>query len=79
MNDGVDLARESTLKPDHYDFDLVAVLKELYQNGVALKICGSCQARCGINKNQPYFDENIKGTMDNLASWTIAADKALTF
>ena len=79
MNDAVDLARESTLKPEFYDYDLVAILKELYQSGVALKVCGSCQARCGINKNQPYFDATIKSTMDALAAWTIAADKVLTF
>lgn len=79
MNDGVDLARDSTKKPEFYDFDLVATLKELFQNNVEIKACGSCQARCGINKNEPYFDAKIKGTMDDLSSWVIAADKVLTF
>ncbi|EQB40730.1 hypothetical protein M947_00325 [Sulfurimonas hongkongensis] len=79
MNDGVDLARDNTLKPEFYDFDLVAILKELYHDGVALKVCGTCQARCGLNKNEPYFDKNIKATMQDLASWTMAADRVLTF
>ena len=79
MNDSVDLAREATRKPDFYEYDLVQMLKELYENGIKLKVCGTCQARCGLNKNQPYFNDNIKGTMDDLANWVIECDKVLTF
>ena len=79
MNDSVDLAREATIKPEFYDFDLVKLLKELYLNGVELKVCGTCQARCGLNKNEPYFNNEIKGTMDDLASWVLSSDKVLTF
>lgn len=79
MNDAVDLARESTKKPDFYDYDLVEMLKKLYEEGVELKACGTCMARCGLNKNQPYFSDDVKGTMDILASWTIECDKVLTF
>lgn len=35
--------------------------------------------RCGIHKNQPYFDEGIKGTMGMLTEWSIEAEKILTF
>ena len=79
MNDSVDLARDMTKKPEFYEFDLVQTLKELYESGVKLKVCGTCQARCGLNKNQPYFNDEIKGTMDILASWVIESDKVLTF
>ena len=79
MNDSVDLARNTTKKPEFYEFDLVQILKELYENGVKLKVCGTCQARCGLNKNQPYFNDEIKGTMDDLASWVIQSNKVLTF
>ena len=79
MNDAVDLARESTQKPEFYEFYLVTMLKELYKNGVGLKVCGTCQARCGLHKNEPYFNEEIKGTMDNLANLTLEANKVLTF
>ena len=41
MNDAVDLARNSTKKPENYDVDLVAMLKELYASGAMLKVCGS--------------------------------------
>jgi len=79
MNDAVDLARDSTKKPDFYDHDLVETVKNLYKNGAKLKVCGTCMARCGINKNEPYFDEAIKGTMDNLVEWSLECEKILTF
>ncbi len=79
MNDSVDLARDVTIKPDFYEFNLVEILKELYKNGVDLKVCGTCQARCGLNKNQPYFADEIKGTMGDLANWVIESNKVLTF
>ncbi len=79
MNDAVDLARNSTKKPEFYDHDLVSMLKELYAQGVEIKVCGSCMARCGINKNEPYFEDNLKGTMDILGDWTISSSKVLTF
>lgn len=79
MNDAVDLARNATTKPQHYDYDLCAMLKNLYHNGVDLKVCASCITRCGINKNEPYFNDDIHGSMDILGDWTIKASKVLTF
>jgi len=79
MNDAVDLARDTTVKPEFYEYDLVEMLKKLYADGVELKVCGTCMARCGINKNQPYFSDEVKGTMDVLANWVISSDKVLTF
>ena len=79
MSDSVDLARDCVKKPDSYDNDLVAMLKEMYNDGVKLKVCGTCQARCGIYKNEPYFDEKIKATMNDLADWVEDSDKIITF
>ncbi len=79
MSDAVNLARDATKKPDFYEYDLVQMLKELYENGVELKVCGTCMARCGLNKNEPYFNDEIKGTMDILGNWTILASKVLIF
>ena len=78
MNDSVDLARDCVKKPENYDNDLVAMLKEMYNNGVNLKVCGTCQARCGVYKNEPYFDPSIKATMNDLADWVQDSDKILT-
>ena len=79
MNDAVDLARDKTAKPDFYDHDLVKMIKELYENGVNLQVCGTCNARCGIYKNEPYFDNNISSTMQVLSDWVINSDKVITF
>lgn len=79
MSDSVDMAREAAIKPDYYDYDLVAMLKELYEINIPLKVCGTCMMRCGINKNKPYFSEDLKGTMDILSDWSIEAKKILTF
>ena len=79
MNDSVDLARECNKMPENYDNDLVKMLKEMYKDGVELKVCGTCQARCGLFKNEPYFSPDIKGTMNDLADWVETSDKILTF
>lgn len=79
MNDAVDLARDMTKKPEMYDYDLVEIIKNLYNNGIGLSVCGTCVTRCGINKNQPYFNDEIKGTMSQLAEWVIESDNVLTF
>ena len=79
MNNAVDLARNKTPKPDTYDYDLVDMLKKMYANGIALQVCGTCNARCGLFKNEPYFEDKISSTMQILADWVIESDKVLTF
>lgn len=79
MNDAVDLARDITKKPDGYEYDLVDMLKKMYADGISLQVCGGCNARCGLFKNEPYFDENISSTMQILADWVIKSDKVITF
>ena len=79
MNDSVDLARDKTVKPDYYDTDLVAMLKELIGKGLVLKVCGTCQARCGIHKNEPYFSADVKSTMNELAELVISSGKVISF
>ncbi|OQA34587.1 MAG: DsrE/DsrF-like family protein [Betaproteobacteria bacterium ADurb.Bin341] len=79
MNDSVDMAREVCKPPAGYDQDLSQMLKDLITRGVAVKVCGTCMARCGIYKNHPYFDGAEKSTMQALADWVIDSDKVLTF
>lgn len=79
MNDAVDLARDKCVKPEFYDNDLVEMLKNLIAKGVGVEVCGTCQARCGILKNEPYFEGAIKSTMPNLANLVLTSDKVLTF
>jgi len=79
MNDSVDMARDVCKPPEGYDQDLSHMLKDLIVQGVAVKVCGTCMARCGIHKNQPYFEGAEKSTMPELADWVVDSDKVLTF
>jgi uncharacterized protein involved in oxidation of intracellular sulfur len=79
MNDAVDLARNETVKPENYDQDLVAILKDLIAKGVKVKVCGTCMTRCGIHTGKPYFEGAEKATMNDLAEWISDSDKVLTF
>lgn len=79
MNDAVDLARSICVKPEIYDFDLHDMVKKLYEQGISVRACGTCNARCGIYKNTPYFTEDISSTMDQLTTWVIESRQVLTF
>ncbi|MBS1197521.1 MAG: dsrE [Proteobacteria bacterium] len=79
MNDAVDMAREVCRPPEGYDQDLAQMLRALIARGVTVKVCGTCMARCGIYKNQPYFDGAEKSTMPELAEWVAGSDKILSF
>lgn len=39
----------------------------------------TCNARCGLFKNEPYFDEAISLAMQILSDWVISSDKVITF
>jgi len=79
MNDAVDLARDICKPPEGYDQDLSKMLKDLISKQVQVKVCGTCMARCGIYKNQPYFEGAKKSTMTELAEWVVSSDKTITF
>jgi uncharacterized protein involved in oxidation of intracellular sulfur len=79
MNDAVDLARDACRPPEGYDQDLSQMLKALIARGVTVKVCGTCMARCGIYKNQPYFEGTEKSTMAALAEWFIDSEKTISF
>jgi uncharacterized protein involved in oxidation of intracellular sulfur len=79
MNDSVDMARDVCKPPEGYDQDLSQMLKNLISQGVAVKVCGTCMARCGIFRNHPYFEGAEKATMPELAEWVVDSDKAITF
>jgi uncharacterized protein involved in oxidation of intracellular sulfur len=79
MNDAVDLARESCTPPVGYDQDLKAMLKKLIALGVPVEVCGTCMARCGLHKNEPYYAGANHSTMAKLAEWVSECEKVLTF
>ncbi|RJX32128.1 MAG: sulfur reduction protein DsrE [Oxalobacter sp.] len=79
MNDAVDMARDVCTPPPGYDQDLSKMLKDLIGQGVPVKVCGTCMARCGIYKNEPYFEGAERSTMQALSEWVVESDKVLTF
>lgn len=79
MNDAVDMARDICRPPEGYDQDLTQMLKELIAKGAEVKVCGTCMARCGIYKNEPYFEGAEKSTMQALADWVVDSDKIIPF
>lgn len=36
-------------------------------------------ARCGIHKNQPYFQGAEQSTMGQLAAWIVESDRVISF
>lgn len=79
MNDAVDMAREVCQPPADYDQNLSQMLKDLLARGILVKVCGTCMARCGMHRNQPYFKGAESATMAALAEWVIDSDKVITF
>lgn len=79
MNDAVDMARDANKPPEGYNQDLSQMLRDLIADGAPVKVCGTCTARCGIYRNQPYFEGAEKSTMAALAEWVTDSDKVLTF
>ncbi|GAB1467983.1 DsrE/DsrF/TusD sulfur relay family protein [Candidatus Cloacimonadota bacterium] len=79
MNDAVDMARDVCKPPEGYDQDLSEMLQKLIAQGVTVRVCGTCMARCGIYKNHPYFAGANKSTMVELADWVEDSDKIITF
>lgn len=54
------------------------MLRELIAGGAPVKVCGTCTARCGIYRNQPYCEGAEKATMAALAEWVVDSDKLLS-
>ncbi|WP_258031689.1 hypothetical protein [Campylobacter concisus] len=62
----------------NYDAGLVAMLEELYAGGVILNLW-YLQTRCGLHVGEPYFEAEVKGSMDILSEWVRECDQVMTF
>jgi len=78
MNDSVDLARDGVPVPEG-SADLVQMTKDLIADGVPVKVCGTCQVRCGTRKGEPYYEGAQKATMPELSQWVMDSEQVLTF
>lgn len=78
MNDSVDLARDGIEPPSGVE-DMIAMTKALIADGVEVKVCGTCQQRCGVLKGAPYYEGAQYSTMAECSQWVRDSDKVLTF
>ena len=78
MNDSVDLARDGIEPPAGVE-DMAAMLKALIFNGIPVKVCGTCQNRCGVLKGEPYYEGAQFSTMGECSEWVMTSEKVLTF
>lgn len=78
MNDSVDLARDGITPPEGVE-DMVGMTKDLIAKGVPVKVCGTCQQRCGVLKGQGYYDGAQYSTMAECSQWVQSSEKVLTF
>jgi uncharacterized protein involved in oxidation of intracellular sulfur len=78
MDDSVDLARDVTRPPDGY-VDLGEPLKALIGKNVPVKVYGTCQARFGIHKGEPYFDDDQEAKMTERAQGIQEIDNVVSF
>lgn len=78
MNDSVDLARDGIEPPAGVE-DMVQMTKNLIASGVVVKVCGTCQQRCGVAVGQPYYEEANYSTMAECSAWVRDSEKVLTF
>ena len=77
MNDSVDLARDGIQPPEGIE-DMVAMTKDLIANGVPVKVCGTCQNRCGVLKGQPYYEGTQFSTMAECSAWVQSSESSLS-
>lgn len=77
MGDGVTCAVAGQKTADGY-YTLDRMLKGFVRNGGEIGCCGTCLDARGLAEER-LIDGAPRSTMENLATWTIEADKVLVF
>jgi uncharacterized protein involved in oxidation of intracellular sulfur len=77
MADAVTCAMPKQATPQGY-YNLERMLKSVLQKGGQIKACGTCLDARGM-KEIPLIEGVEASTMQQLAQWTLVADKVLTF
>lgn len=77
MADSVACALPGQTTPNGY-YNIERMLKAVIKNGGQVKACGGCSEARGINELSLIDGVEISN-MEQLANWTIEADKLLTF
>jgi len=77
MGDAVTCAVAGQRTPDGY-YALDRMLKSFARHGGHIACCGTCLDARGLTKEH-LIDEAPRSNMEELADWTVEADKVLTF
>lgn len=77
MGDAVGCAVAGQQTPDGY-YTLDRMLRTIARHGGTVACCGTCLDARGLTKEQ-LIVEAERSTIDDLAAWTVEADKLLTF
>ena len=77
MGDGVTVAMAGQKTPDGY-YKLDRMLAVVTRNGGQVGCCGTCMDARGLTDDM-LIELADRSTMDELADWTLAADKVLVF
>lgn len=77
MGDAVTCAVAGQKTPDGY-YTLDRMLQTFVRHGGEIGCCGTCLDARGLTKEH-LIDDARRSTMDELAAWTVEADKILTF
>ena len=77
MGDAVTAAKPGQKTPEGY-YNLERMLKGLAPKGIAIGACGTCIDARGMT-DEPLVEGVRRSTMAELTTWTIWADKVITF
>ena len=77
MADGVVAALEGQETPQGY-YNLGRMLRSVVKKGGVVALCGSCLDARGL-QNAAFVEGCERGSMSQLASWTMEAERVLTF
>ncbi len=77
MGDAAACARRGQKTPDGY-YNLERMLELVARRGGETAVCGTCMDARGIGEAD-LADGAVRGTLEQLADWTAAADRVLVF
>jgi uncharacterized protein involved in oxidation of intracellular sulfur len=77
MGDSVTAAKPAQKTPEGY-YNLERMLKGLAPKGIAVGACGTCIDARGMT-DEPLAEPVHRSTLAELTTWTIWADKVITF
>jgi uncharacterized protein involved in oxidation of intracellular sulfur len=77
MGDSVTAAKPGQKTPEGY-YNLERMLRGLAPKGIAVGACGTCIDARGMT-DEPLVEGVRRSTMAELTTWTIWADKVITF